>query len=114
MALGADACASGGSSSPTLRSHPEWIAEWTPDKGRYVWFEGSEREKRELRRALKYAPQPYPKRGRLHATSSVKAQQDDVAVALAAPPHALRRSRTATLLSLLLRTPDCAWALALA
>ena len=45
-----------------LRSHPNWIAEWTPDKARYVWFEGTRREKRELRRALKYAPQPYPKR----------------------------------------------------
>ena len=45
-----------------LRAHPDWIADWTPDKGRYVWFEGSRREKRELRRALKYAPQPYPKR----------------------------------------------------
>ena len=31
-----------------LRSHREWIAEWTPDKGRYVWFEGSRREKRKL------------------------------------------------------------------
>ena len=47
-----------------LRSHREWIAEWTPDKGRYVWFEGSRREKRELRRALKYEPQPYLKRRR--------------------------------------------------
>jgi hypothetical protein len=46
-----------------LRSHPNWIAEWTPDKGRYVWFEGIKREKRDLRQALKYAPQPYPKRG---------------------------------------------------
>jgi hypothetical protein len=45
-----------------LRSHPEWIADWTPDKGRYVWFEGSRREKHELGRALKYEPQPYPKR----------------------------------------------------
>jgi hypothetical protein len=24
-----------------LRSHPNWIADWTPDKGRYGWFEGS-------------------------------------------------------------------------
>ena len=47
-----------------LRAHPEWIAEWTPDKGRYVWFEGDRREKRALKRALKYAPQAYPKRTR--------------------------------------------------
>ena len=50
------------SSTPTLRSHPDWIPDFTPDKGRYVWFEGSRREKRDLRQALKYAPQPYPKR----------------------------------------------------
>jgi hypothetical protein len=48
-----------------LRSHPEWVAVWTPDKGRYVWLSGSQGEKRELRRALKYAAKPYPKRGRL-------------------------------------------------
>jgi hypothetical protein len=30
-----------------------------------VWFEGARREKRELKQALKYAPQPYPKRARL-------------------------------------------------
>ena len=47
-----------------LRSHPNWIAEWTPDKGRYVWLEGSKRQKRDLRRALKYEPRPYPSRGR--------------------------------------------------
>jgi hypothetical protein len=45
-----------------LRAHPEWIDEWTPDKGRYVWFEGSRREKRYLVLKLKYPPQPYPKR----------------------------------------------------
>jgi hypothetical protein len=45
-----------------LPSHPDWIAQFTPDKGRYVWFEGSQREKRELRRALKYEPRPYPRR----------------------------------------------------
>ena len=47
-----------------LRAHPDWIAEWTPDKGRYVWFEGDKREKRALRQALKYPPQAYPKRRR--------------------------------------------------
>jgi hypothetical protein len=45
-----------------LRRHPDWIAQFTPDKGRYVWFEGTGREKRALQRALKYPPQPYPKR----------------------------------------------------
>ena len=45
-----------------LRSHPEWIPDFTPDKGRYVHLEGSRREKRALRAALKYPPQPYPKR----------------------------------------------------
>jgi len=53
-----------------VRSHPEWIAERAPDKGRYVWFEGSRREKRDLRRALKYAPQPYPKRAQSGARPS--------------------------------------------
>ena len=47
-----------------LRAHPEWIAEWMPDKGRYVWFEGTQREKRDLVLKLKYPPQPYPKRWR--------------------------------------------------
>ena len=47
-----------------LRSSPEWIADWTPDKGRYVCFEGSPREKRALTRALKYPSQPYPTRHR--------------------------------------------------
>jgi hypothetical protein len=47
-----------------LRAHPEWIADWAHDKGRYVWFEGDRREKRDLAQKLKYAPQPYPKRKR--------------------------------------------------
>jgi hypothetical protein len=47
-----------------LRRHPDWIAQFTPDKGRYVWFEGTRREKRALQRALKYLPQPYPKRAK--------------------------------------------------
>ena len=45
-----------------LRSHRDWIPDPTPDKGRYVWFEGDRREKRDLRRRLKYPPQLYPKR----------------------------------------------------
>ena len=45
-----------------LRSHPDWIPDFTPDKRRYVLFEGSQREKRDLRRALKYPLQPYPRR----------------------------------------------------
>jgi hypothetical protein len=44
-----------------LRAHPDWIAERTPDKGRYCWFQGSKREKRRLRQLLRYEPQPYPK-----------------------------------------------------
>jgi hypothetical protein len=45
-----------------LRAHPDWISDFTPDKGRYVLFAGTQREKRALVRALKYPPQPYPKR----------------------------------------------------
>ena len=42
--------ASDGCRSPTLRSHPNWIPDFTPDKGRYVRFEGTRREKRARRR----------------------------------------------------------------
>ena len=38
----------------------------TPDKGRYVRFEGSRREKRELRQALKYPPHPIRSGGASH------------------------------------------------
>jgi hypothetical protein len=54
--------ASGVTVRACLGSPPDWMAQWTPDKGRYVWFEGSPREKRDLRQKLKYAPQPYPSR----------------------------------------------------
>jgi hypothetical protein len=47
-----------------LRSHPDWIPDFTPDKGRYVRFEGSRREKRALQGALKYEWKSYPKRQR--------------------------------------------------
>ena len=47
-----------------LRAHPDWIADKTPDKGRYVHFEGTRSEKRDLAQALKYPPQPFPKRRR--------------------------------------------------
>ena len=53
-----------------LRSHPDWIPDFTPDTGRYVWLESSRREMRELRQALKYAPSPYPSRRRLHQKTS--------------------------------------------
>jgi hypothetical protein len=45
-----------------LRSDTGWTAERVPDKGRYVHFEGSRKERREARAALKYQPVDYPKR----------------------------------------------------
>jgi hypothetical protein len=45
-----------------LRSHPEWIAEWTHDKGRYVHFEGDRRERKAMRASLRYPVLPYPRR----------------------------------------------------
>jgi len=45
-----------------LRSHPDWISEWTPDKGRYVHFEGNRRERKAMRASLRYPVMPYPKR----------------------------------------------------
>lgn len=39
------------------RPHADWIAERTPDKGRYAWLADCR-----LRQALKYPPQAYPKR----------------------------------------------------
>lgn len=45
-----------------LRHDPQWKTEWRPDKGRYVHFEGSFRERREARAALVYPVHPYPKR----------------------------------------------------
>jgi hypothetical protein len=44
-----------------LKWRPDWILDFAPDKARYVLFAGTRREKRALRRALKYPPQPYPK-----------------------------------------------------
>ena len=39
-----------------------WTVRKQYDKGRYVWFEGGRLDKKRLRKALRYAPQPYPKR----------------------------------------------------
>jgi hypothetical protein len=50
--------------APLLRSDPRWKAERIPDKGRYVWFEGTKRERKSLTAALKYQSLPYPKRER--------------------------------------------------
>ena len=58
-----------------LRAHPEWIAEWTPDKGRYVWFEGDKRERKVLRASLRYPVLPYPKR-LLHPPIRLIARRD--------------------------------------
>ena len=55
-----------------LRSHPDWIAQRPPNKGRYVWFEGDRRENA-ISAALKYAPQPYPKRRRKGSHSGTPA-----------------------------------------
>ena len=74
-----------------LRAHPEWIAEWTPDKGRYVWFEGDRREKRALKRALKYAPQAYPKRRR--GAEIIRTSAESAGFKAAFPDRAMRRSR---------------------
>jgi hypothetical protein len=79
-----------------LRAHSDWISEWTFDKHRYVHFEGSRREKRELRRALKYPPQPYPKRGRRLRAIGCRLTLDDPHLSRG-PRMALRRSRTAAL-----------------
>jgi hypothetical protein len=45
-----------------LRRDPNWTAELQEDKGRYVHFEGSHRERRELRKALRYPLLDYPRR----------------------------------------------------
>jgi hypothetical protein len=45
-----------------LRTNPGWEAVLIPDKHRYVHFEGDRRQRRELRHALKYMAQPFPKR----------------------------------------------------
>lgn len=37
-------------------------------KGKYVWFEGTRREKELLKKQCRYAPQPYPKREKTNET----------------------------------------------
>ena len=39
-----------------------WSKTREPDKGKYVWLEGSKTEKRRLRKKLRYPALPYPKR----------------------------------------------------
>lgn len=39
-----------------------WTVVKVPAKGKYVWFEGTQKEKRILRKACRYPFQPYPKR----------------------------------------------------
>jgi hypothetical protein len=45
-----------------LRRDPNWKADFESSKGRYVHFEGDRRERRELRRALRYPVLKYPRR----------------------------------------------------
>lgn len=40
-----------------------WTRDKEPARHKYCHFEGDKRERRALRKALKYEPQPYPKRG---------------------------------------------------
>ena len=63
----------GGLSWLTCGRTPTGSPNGSPNKGRYVWFEGDRREKRDLRQALKYAPQPYPKRRRKGSHSGTPA-----------------------------------------
>ena len=47
---------------PQLRSDPRYVLRKHNDKGRYVWFEGTKKEKKYFRRKMKHPQQPYPKR----------------------------------------------------
>jgi len=46
-----------------LRNDPDWEVDVTKAKGRYVQFTGTKPERKAARKALRYEPQPYPKRG---------------------------------------------------
>jgi hypothetical protein len=50
-------------SAAKVRASPTWFAEKQPDKGRYVHFEGSKRDRKQARSALKYLVLSYPRRG---------------------------------------------------
>ena len=39
-----------------------WVVKYQKPKHKYIWFEGSKRERKALRAALRYAPKSYPKR----------------------------------------------------
>jgi hypothetical protein len=63
---------------PADLGRDHWIIDATRDKGRYAFFVGSRREKRDLLVALKYPPLAYPKRGRVggqRRPDAVKVQQ---------------------------------------
>jgi hypothetical protein len=45
-----------------LRKNPNWIVEATPDKHKYVHFEGNRKERKIARKLLRYPVLPYPKR----------------------------------------------------
>jgi hypothetical protein len=62
-----------GLSAARVRASPNWFAEKQPDKGRYVHFEGSKRDRKQARSALKYLVLPYPRRGTPPLSSSERA-----------------------------------------
>jgi hypothetical protein len=51
-----------GFSETHARSDPRWIVQRVGNKGRYVWFAGDRRERREALKALRYPVLAYPKR----------------------------------------------------
>jgi hypothetical protein len=51
-----------GLSAAQVRASPTWFAEKQPDKCRYVHFEGSRRDRKQARSALKYLVLPYSRR----------------------------------------------------